>query len=116
MTRPKPSPSVGRTRSLANPSMMPMLDPLGLERRVLRAMHDAVLGGLHMHLEQDGHDGRVMHRAQHPTLKAERSSMGIIDGFARDLVRPTEGEGFGRVIVLPEGFSLWSPEIVELAG
>ena len=42
--------------------------------------------------------------------------MGIIDGFARDLVRPTEGEGFGRVIVLPEGFSLWSPEIVELAG
>ena len=82
------------------------------ENRLPPAAVVAVLLEVHVQTAKD----RVMHRAQHPTLKAERSSMGIIDGFARDLVRPTEGEGFGRVIVLPEGFSLWSPEIVELAG
>lgn len=57
-----------------------------------------------------------MSRTGHPSLKAERSSLGIVDRFCSDFQRPTQSEGFGRVLVLSEGYSLWDPALVQLVG
>ena len=52
----------------------------------------------------------------HPSLKAEKASLGIIDRCCSDFQRPTEREGFGRVVVLREGDSLWNPDLMQLTG
>jgi hypothetical protein len=55
----------------------------------------------------------VMSSEGHPTLKAEKSSMAVVDWFVYKLKIPAKHEGFGRVVVLEQG-ELLSPNINDI--
>jgi hypothetical protein len=49
-------------------------------------------------------------------LKPSASSLEIVDRFVGDFQSPTEREGFGRVVAVQQGESLWSAPLVDIIG
>ena len=62
----------------------------------------AATAAVFLDVDIDTCKARVLSRLGHPTLKAEQSSMSVVDRFVSALKPPAEGEGFGRVVVLKE--------------